>query len=95
MAINNITIDLTTGKRLAFKLRETVDQLQKYEEMLAALKAAMDQMTDGVSYATIETEFALPTGKGVTVYNLVTGASAELAADSNLEQLKSWLSAVD
>lgn len=94
MAINNITIDLSTQKRLAYKLREAVDGAEKTINLLTDLKDAMEQMTDGVSYTTIETEFGLPTGKGDEVYNLLVGAVAEINGDTSLLQLRSWLAAV-
>ena len=95
MADNTVVIDLTTGKRLAYKLREVVDQSQKYVEQGAALKAAMDQMIDGTDYSRIEAEFGLATGKGAIVYNLLSGSVAEWAADSNFVQLRAWLAGVD
>lgn len=94
MANNTITIDLSGQKRLAYKLRELVDGLEKMDNLATDLKAAMEQMTDGVTFTTIEAEFGLPAGKGQSVYNLLVGSVAEMAADSNLTQLRSWLAAV-
>jgi hypothetical protein len=88
-----ITFSTATDQQLASLLRETVDQLQRWREALARIKADMDQMTDGATYTKIETVFGLPTGKGATTYNLVTGALAELNADTSLGQLVSWLAA--
>lgn len=93
MANNFIDVDLSTNERLAYKLREVIDGFEKNADLLASLKDAMEQMTDGVTFTTIETQFGLPTGKGSSVYNLVVGSVAELAADTNLTQLRSWLAA--
>jgi hypothetical protein len=94
MANNYIEVDLSTNERLAYKLREAVDGMEKSINLLSDLKDSMEQMTDGVTFTTIETQFGLATGKGQSVYNLLTGTVGELAADTNLAQLRSWLAAV-
>lgn len=93
MANNFINIDLTSNKRLAYKLRQAIDDFLKAESQLEALKSDMDQMINGTDYTTLEAEFALPAGKGDDVYNLVAGAVSELNADTNYQQLLSWLAA--
>ena len=94
MADNHISITIGT-QRCAAKLRECVDYLERYRTMLADIKASMDQMTDGATFTTLEAQFGLSAGKGSIVYNLVTGSNAELAADTQFNQLLSWLAAIN
>ena len=88
MAINFITVD--AGRTLGAQLLGCVDALRRNEATLRELKEIMDNMTDGITYTNIETNFGIPVGKGQTMYNLVSGAVSELAADVNFTQLVDW-----
>jgi len=88
MADNFITIDTT--KRLASRLRACVDNTQNMLNLMADLKAIMDQQTDGVLYTTIEAQFGLPAGKGITTYNLLAGALAACNVSAT-QQFTDWL----
>lgn len=88
MAINYITVD--RSRQQGNELLTIVETLRYYQDRLRQEKEKMDNMTDGVSYTAIETQYGIPTGKGVSMYNLVSGAVAELAADTNFAQLIDW-----
>jgi hypothetical protein len=76
MAVQYINIDST--KRLGSDLRQAVNYGTSFEQQLDKLQDVMETMIDGTDYSRLETEFGLATGKGETVYNLVTGALAAL-----------------
>ena len=90
MAINYITVDRAT-KSLGADFYALVDAMRIQADKLRQVKEIMDNMTDGATYANIETQFGIPTGKGQTTYNLVAGAVAEIPADTNLSQLFDWI----
>jgi len=89
MAINYITVD--RSRQQGGELLSVIESLRYYQDKLRQEKEKMENMTDGVTYTAIETQYGIATGKGDEVYNLVTGATAELAADTNLTQLLDWL----
>jgi len=89
MAINYITVD--RNRQQGGELLSVIENLRYYQDKLRQEKEKMENMTDGVTYTAIETQYGIATGKGDEVYNLVTGATAELAADTNLTQLLDWL----
>jgi hypothetical protein len=76
MAVQYISIDST--KRLGSELRQAVNYGTAFEQQLDKLKDIMDTMIDGTDYSRLETDFGLATGKGETVYNLVTGSLTAL-----------------
>lgn len=86
MATNHITVDRNSAQ--GNELLNIVEQIRLYQDKLRQHKEMMDAQVDtGPDYSAIETQYGLVTGKGVSVYNLVAGSSAELAADSNLVSL--------
>jgi hypothetical protein len=89
MAINYITVD--AARKQGGELLSIIDNLRYYQDRLRQEKEKMENMTDGITYTAIETQYGIPTGKGDEVYNLVTGATAELAADTNFVQLLDWI----
>jgi hypothetical protein len=93
MADNYIAITVGSN-RVAAKFRNVVDDLERARDQLTNLKQAIDQMTDGSNYTTVENNLGIPTGKGASAYNLITGALSELNADTQLNQLLSWFAAL-
>lgn len=91
MADNFIAI--SNSSRLGTTLLGIVCNLATDVAKLKQLKADMDQMTDTVTYATIEAQFGLPTGKGQTIYLLLSGLLTDLAASSNYATLPAFLGA--
>jgi hypothetical protein len=89
MPVNYITVD--AARKQGGELLTIIENLRYYQDRLRQEKEKMDNMTDGVTYAAIETQYGIPTGKGDEVYNLVSGASSELAADTNFAQLLDWI----
>ena len=89
MAVNYITVD--RSRQQGNDLLTIIDNLRYYQDRLRQEKEKMENMTDGATYAAIETQYGITTGKGDEVYNLVTGATAELAADVNFAQLLDWI----
>jgi hypothetical protein len=91
MAINYITVD--RARQQGGELLSVIENLRYYQDKLRQEKEKMENMTDGVTYTAIETQYGIQTGsnKGELVYNLVAGATAELASDTNLNQLLDWL----
>jgi hypothetical protein len=88
MAINYITVD--RSKQMGADFLNIIETLRLYSDKLRQHKELMDNMTDGVTYANIETQYGIATGKGDETYNLVAGAVSELAADTNFSQLVDW-----
>jgi hypothetical protein len=93
MPNNYIAVSLSGSSTLGGTLYSCVNRYCSAHGTLAQLKADMDNMTDGVTFATLEAAFGIPTGKGQTVYNLVAGALADLNASSNFTNLQAWLGA--
>jgi hypothetical protein len=89
MAINYITVD--RSRQQGNDLLTIIETLRYYQDRLRQEKEKMENMTDGITYTAIETQYGIPTGKGDEVYNLVTGATSELAADTNFVQLLDWI----
>jgi hypothetical protein len=89
MAINYITVD--RARQQGGELLSVIESLRYYQDKLRQEKEKMENMTDGITYTAIETQYGIPTGKGDEVYNLVTGATAELVADTNFVQLLDWI----
>lgn len=89
MAVNIITVD--QSKRQGGQLLTIIETLRRAQDELRQHKEMMENMTDGVTYAAIETQYGAGVGKGTPLYNLVVGATAELAADSNLANLLDWV----
>lgn len=88
MAINYITID--RSKDMGRDLLNIIETLRSVQDRLRQHKELMDNMTDGVTYTTIETQYGIAAGKGDETYNLVAGTVSELAADTNFSQLVDW-----
>jgi len=88
MPVNYITID--RSKNMGGELLNIIEQLRLYQDKLRQHKELMDNMTDGVTYLNIETQYGVATGKGDDLYNLVAGAVSELAADTNFLNLIDW-----
>lgn len=76
-----------TGSRML----ATIESLRDYIDRLRQHKEQLEQMTDGVTFGTIEAQCGLTTGDGETFYNLVIGANSEVAADVSLNQLIDWI----
>jgi hypothetical protein len=89
MAINYITVD--RSRQQGNDLLTIIETLRYYQDRLRQEKEKMENMTDGITYTAIETQYGIPTGKGDEVYNLVAGATAELVADTNFVQLLDWI----
>lgn len=89
MPINYITVD--RARQQGGELLSVIDNLRYYQDRLRQEKEKMDNMTDGADYTAIETQYGIAAGKGDEVYNLVAGATSELAADTNLAQLLDWI----
>lgn len=89
MADNHITID--RNKATGNNMLATIEGLRDHIDRLRQHKEQLEQMTDAVSFGTIETQCGLPAGKGETFYNLVIGANGEVVADVSLNQLIDWV----
>ena len=88
MAINYITVD--RSKQMGADLLGIIEGLRSLQDRLRQHKEMMDNMTDGVTYANIETQYGIATGKGDETYNLVAGTVAELGLDTNFMNLMDW-----
>jgi len=88
MAINYITVD--RSKQMGADLLSIIEGLRSLQDRLRQHKEMMDNMTDGVTYANIETQYGIATGKGDETYNLVAGTVAELGLDTNFMNLMDW-----
>lgn len=86
-------IGVNQQSRLGGTLQSSLNGLALHTGTLKQLKLDMDNMTDGVSFATVESSFGIPAGKGQTVYNLIAGAVSEINAATNLNNLLNWLAA--
>lgn len=64
--------------RLQSRLRNAVSQLAQAAEELQALTNVMAQMAPASDYTTIETYFAIPTGSGQAVHDIVGSANTLL-----------------
>lgn len=80
MARDFIKIDRTQSAAIdAALLLSYVNTLRSAYDTGVRVKAIMDHNTDAVVWTDIETLFGIPTGKGQTVYNLVSGSLGALA----------------
>jgi hypothetical protein len=82
MPIDNIPINTTAPQ--AQQLRSLCQMLWNSQALAQQILLQMQQQTDFSSYVNIETQFGLPTGKGVTVYGLIFAlANGSLGTGSN------------
>lgn len=89
MATNHIPIDVT--KRHGARLNNVIANLRAGLSGLQELTPIITAMVDGSSYTEVESKFGLESGDGEALYNLVSGAKAELEADSNFGNLINWV----
>ena len=87
-------IPISTTQRPAAFLKAALDRLRSAIYDLEVVKANMDQTTDALDWTTLESVYGLEAGDGQALYNLTAGAVAEVAADTNLQQLLTWTQAV-
>lgn len=90
---NNYII-ISQAAQLGISLQQTINVTSQMFARLQQLKLDMDNMTDGVTFTTLEAAFGLPAGKGTLVYNLMAGTIADLNASSNFMNLQAWLGAI-
>jgi hypothetical protein len=86
-------IAVSYANRLGSQLVNLSGSLALDKARLSQIKADMDQMTDGLTFATIEATYGIPVGKGQTVYNLVTGALAAMNGSADFLNLLAFLAA--
>jgi hypothetical protein len=94
MANNHVAIDQT--KLFGAELAQSLRNAKNAHMRLMFLKDKADQMIAGADYTAMESNFGLATGKGQTVYNLISGALTSFggtagANDINLRDLLSWV----
>lgn len=90
----NNYIAINQAVLLGSNLEGAICTLSQVKARLEQIKANMDNMTDGVTFTTLESSYGIPSGKGQTVYNLVAGAVADVSASSNVVNLLNWLAAI-
>ena len=81
MADNYISVD--QNRRLGIQLRRLVDLTREVLDLHEKIRSIMENQTDGASYATLEKEFGLPTGKGELTLAVID--------KSGVRQLVEWL----
>lgn len=91
MANNFITIN--GQSRLGGNLLALSSECSLAQGRLQQLKLDMDNMTDGQDFATLETNFGIPTGKGVIVYALMAGLVTDIGNSINYAALCNYLGA--
>ena len=74
MAIDFIKVTRPADPTQANMLLDYISTLRVAFERGTKVQAVMNHNQDGVSWATIESLFGIPTGKGQTVYDLVNGS---------------------
>jgi hypothetical protein len=89
VANNFIAVDQRT--RLGGNAMAGAQNLRWAQDVLQALKIAMDNMIAASDYTVVETQFGLPAGKGQTFYNLIAGTITDLTVSTNVPQLLAWL----
>lgn len=90
----NNYIQLTQQTPLSAGLQQSINVFSTLLSRLQQFKLDMDNMTDGVTFSTLEQAYGIPSGKGQTVYNLLAGAVADLNASTSLSNLQAWLAAI-
>lgn len=88
MAINYITVD--RSKQMGGDLLSIIEGFRSLQDRLRQHKDMMDNMTDGVTYTNIETQYGIATGKGDETYNLIAGTVSELGLDTNFMNMVDW-----
>ncbi len=78
MATTYIVIETET--RLAGELRQAVRNLVQAWQQFDHMKDVMDTQAASPDFTLIESQFGLPVGAGVVVYNLVAGVRQKLNA---------------
>lgn len=73
-------IIVDTTKRLGAELRSVVDQLRQAKERLGKFKTIMETQADGADFSLVASQFGVESANGETIYNLVSGTVAALAA---------------
>lgn len=89
MTTNYIPVNAQAPGGKGSALSNGIGSLRQGRDTLRNLKAQMETMIDGGSYAEVETLFGLTTGDGEAAYNLVAGALADMEDSDALGQLLS------
>jgi hypothetical protein len=88
MAANHVAID--ESKDLGRKIKRLVGLQREALNLMHEIKDVAEAQIDGMDYSVFEARAGIPTGKGMTVYNLVTGARTEVNV-ANVQQMLNWL----
>jgi hypothetical protein len=72
MAIDNIAVNGSSAQ--GQQLKSWIQQWYAFKQATQVLLAQMQHQNDGVSYATLETQFGIATGQGTNVYGIVFAA---------------------
>jgi 7,8-dihydro-6-hydroxymethylpterin-pyrophosphokinase len=89
VANNFIAVDQRT--RLGGNAMAGAQNLRWAQDVLQALKIAMDNMITGTDYSVVATQFGVDPLKAQTFYNLVAGTITDLTTSTNIPQLLAWL----
>lgn len=92
MAINHIPID--QSKRLGGRLRQLVNSLRDFTELLAELRGIGNQSFDGTDYAHLETQWGIPTGSGADVLFLLNSLGENLETNDSVSNTLGKVNAI-
>jgi len=81
----NIYVKVNTGLRLGNELQKVGDMLCAAQSHIVQVKNTMDNMTNGVDFTTIETNFGIPTGQGQGAYNTIVSAVASMTGSAAIQ----------
>lgn len=81
----NIYVKVNTNVRLGNELQRVGDMLAATQAHLVQVKNVMDNMTNGVDFVTLETNFGIPAGSGSGAYNTIVSACAAMTGSSAIQ----------
>ena len=81
----NIFVKVTTSVRLGAELQRLADLMAATNSHLAQVRNVMDNMTDGVNYTTLETNFGLPTGVGAAAHTVIKDAHTAYSTNPSIQ----------
>lgn len=81
----NIYVKVNTNLRLGNELQKVGDMLAATQAHLLQIKNVMDNMTDGVDFTVIETNFGIPTGTGNGAYVTIAAAATAMTGSSAIQ----------
>lgn len=89
MAANDAILVSTTNRSLAQQVVSAANQLRAVKGNINDLASIFAHLTDGVTFATLESQLGLSAGQGTTLYTLVNTLQTQINGSSAVTDFSS------